>query len=261
MATENNINSISERNGFSIVKLQKNGITEYPVTRPECVVFNDGTTVAGRILQLEDGAKVMWQVYKSVIASESMFTDESVFHEYVAMSFNCLKKSYHGLYYNNSNDACFLWSKNDTVIDNGYVIENSTDDVDDTNKRRAFTLEHFISIMNGFVPKQIVIPRDAYRDNDSVYDRLVSVKSVNFSVRDDINSNNKHYYGDKESVRGIELIMGKTSSPNDNTSDVIVLMFIPCFVAQASPGSDDGVLVNGATIVRNPSVVAYNKRP
>lgn len=45
-------------------------------------------------MQLEDGAKVMWQVYKSVIDFESMFTDESVFHEYVAMSFNCLKKNH-----------------------------------------------------------------------------------------------------------------------------------------------------------------------
>ena len=45
---------------MAIVQLMKGRTAEYPITRPECVVFPDGTTASSRIYDLEDGINVYY---------------------------------------------------------------------------------------------------------------------------------------------------------------------------------------------------------
>jgi hypothetical protein len=256
-------------NEFAIVKLKKNGTIEYPVTRPECVMYPDGSTVYGRIDRLEKGANVVWGVYESGNKSyypndEIMFTDEYRFKEYYSAMMNNVMKSYYSYEVTLSNEDVYPWSSvdDDKMPGNRLYVRNYQTDGDD--KRTIFSTKNFACLMHGYAPS-IVVTDSTEVYEGKTYD-IIEYLDAYIATEDD--------FFNKEIVtkptRCVKLIM-KPQSPADYTyngttyKDQVEMYFFPEYktdidmtTESGSDATQKGVYTRGATVVRNPAIVARN---
>ena len=216
---------------FTIVKLMKNNTVEYPVTRPECVIFKDGTTVASHITSIENGVDLTNQTYQTGcdvylgsnvtnVVNVPMFSDKDIFHAYQAINLDNMKKSYYAITCNNVVNRWYPFKTYDIVGDytNGAnvlgVIENEGDN------KVHFSLKHFASLMYGYAPQSIRITSGT-NTPDIVYDKLISMNVENVHA-EDIGGDS----GNLTSVKVIKLVMGKNDS-NANPNDICEFYISP----------------------------------
>ena len=240
-------NTTNNNEKFTIVKLMKNNTVEYPVTRPECVIYKDGTTVASRLSELENGVDVTYNTYRTGcdkylttnatgVQNVSMFNDKDSFHAYQTICLDSIKKSYYALTCNNVNDVWYTFKITDSVNDyvNGNnvlgVIENSGDN------SVCFSIKHFASLMYGYAPQQIRIITGS-GTSDIVYDKLISM-DVEICQSNTIGGDAY----DSQPIKVIKLVMGKTST-GTNSNDVCEFYFTP------SMKKDMVSNVNGESVV------------
>jgi hypothetical protein len=256
-------------NEFAIVKLKKNGTIEYPVTRPECVMYPDGSTVYGRIDRLEKGANVVWGVYesgnKSYYPNDAiMFTDEYRFKEYYSAMMNNVMKSYYSYEVALTNEDVYPWSSVDDnqISGNRLYVRNYQSDTDD--KRTVFSTKNFACLMHGYAPSKVITDMtDVLKGKTyDIIDYLDAYIATENDFIDDIIS---------KPTRCVKLVM-KSQNPADfihngiTYKDQVEMYFFPEYKTdidmKTESGSDAtqrGVYTRGATVVRNPAVIARNR--
>jgi hypothetical protein len=240
-------------NEFSIVKLKKNGAIEYPITRPECVIYPNGETVHQKIEQLEDGASVVWQVYdggnrKCYSGDALMFNKEESFQIYYSSMMNNVMRSCYSIEVVGSDNDWYDWCYTEGEQGTGNYMWVKNHQQDNDSDRVKFSMKHFASLMHGYAPNCVILGSEGGR---KVYDRFVYLDSETLTKSE---YDNKNYpikydiFGDNDKIRYVKLIMG-TSNPSayENYVDQIELSFFPCYE-------------NGITLSVNPLIVAYNNR-
>lgn len=214
---------------IAVVKLMRGNVVEYPITRPECVIYLDGTTVSSHIESLEDGATTLYNVYKNdngqsrPVGTNMFFKDEESFRSYFISSIDCIKYPYYSYNVNGSTGMMYTWGYANGIPDVGSSItakKYSTDsDVE------YFNMKHFMLMMNGCAPNNIFVGTEQY----SVL-RSIDVVSTPDDFITCINSNYQSVEYDV-SV-SLKISMGKTSPLADN--DYLDMYFIPSFVYNGS---------------------------
>lgn len=219
-------------NNYVISKLQKNGKIEYPVTRPECVMYPDNTTVYDKIETLMNGASIVWGVYdnglhEQHINTPHMFKDSGVLMRYFSIMMDNAIGSIYSIEVNGSNNDIYSWSFDNLMESGCYVVEKEGDE------RVPFNMKHFMWLMNGKVPVRVVT--DVYEGNDGkVYNNLEYFGNDYLEV-----------FQDDYSFKCIRLTMTPSEPFDDN--DKINLYFIPSYN-------------HGVTYSVNPMIVNMNEQ-
>ena len=217
---------------FSIVKLLKNNKVEYPITRPECVVYTDGTTLYQEMENAKD-LYYSWRVYKNNLnETDVMFNDINIYHEYYSATVNTVRRKYHAIAINGSMASFYPWGKmkDDTEYEGAYcsVIE------DNDSEGVRFTMKHFVSLMGGYAPDMII-------SDGVVYDIFVSMK-------EDV------YVEDDKRYACLKLVMTRENQNEYNGyKDQIELAFIPTYIDPDTQG------VISVVIATNPLIIEFNR--
>lgn len=222
MSSDNRITNMA------IVQLMKNSTAEYPITRPECVVFPDGTTANSRILALEDGINVMYDAYKSGYAkyhnidddNPPMFIDKNIFHAYQSANLDSIKKSYESILVKGVNNSCYNIALSSSV--NQANEGDATIQVEETpGVFFNFSMKHFSSLMAGYAPKMIKMYSDSY-NNTLDYGRLIFMDTVILNATEAM----QMFGAENGPVKVLKLVMG-IEGTTDNTNNVCELYFCP----------------------------------
>ena len=244
---DNNINKIA------IVQLMKGNTAEYPITRPECVVFTDGTTASSRIQDLEEGVNVMYDAYRNGHdkfhtdngSNPPMFKDKYTFHAYQSANLDNIKKSYVSILVKGVNNKTYdleLGSKTSSSHEGDPTVQ-----VEETsNVYYNFSMKHFSSLMAGYVPNMIKVTTST--DETINYDRFMFMDTVVLS-EDDASTKFGTQHG---SVKALKLVMGLSDS-NAQQDDYCELYFCP----SCETGSEQNTYTFKCFIT-NPYIVRVN---
>ena len=222
MSSDNKITSMA------IVQLMKNNTAEYPITRPECVVFPDGTTTNSRILALEDGINVMYDAYKSGYDkyhdidknNPPMFSDKNIFHAYQSANLDSIKKSYESILVKGVNNSLY-----DFALSSSIVQANEGDSTVQVEEVPGmffnFSMKHFSSLMAGYAPKKIKVYSNSY-NNTLDYGRFIFMDTVILSA----DEARQKFGVENGPIKVLKLVMG-VEGTTDNTNNVCELYFCP----------------------------------
>lgn len=213
---------------IAIVKLMRDNVVEYPITRPECVIYPDGTTLSSHIESLEDGATTLYNVYKNdntqsrPVYTNALFKDEKSFRSYFISSMDCIKRPYYSYNVNGSTGIMYTWDYASSIPDTGSITAKKYSTDSDVE---FFNMKHFMLMMNGCAPTSIFVGSEQYtvlRSIDVVQtpdDFLACINSNYQSVTHDVSVS-------------LKISMGKASPLADN--DYVDMYFIPSFVYNGS---------------------------
>lgn len=230
----------NEINKMAIVQLMRGNTAEYPITRPECVVFPDGTTASSRILDLEEGVNVMYLAYISGYEkyhkdngnNPPMFKDKDTFHAYQSANLDSVKKSYESIIVKGVNNSLYDFYSYTTT-------EHAHSDAPTVQVEERpgeapynFNMKHFSSLMAGYAPKMIKMDT-GYEPVE--YDRFIFLDTVVLSAEE---ASDKFGTQQDESVKALKLVMG-LSDPNADENNVCELYFCPSCKTQPFTFFDD----------------------
>ena len=257
---------------MAIVQLMKGSTAEYPITRPECVVFPDGTTASSRIYDLEDGINVMYNAYKSGYTkyhldngnNPPMFRDKDTFHAYQSANLDSIKKSYESIIVKGVNNSLYDFQSYSTTE---HAHEDApTIQVEERPNENPydFSMKHFSSLMAGYAPRMIKMTTG--EPNVTInYDRFIFMDTVILSADE---ASSKFGEQGETPVKVLKLVMG-LSDANADPGNVCELYFCPSCLTQPFVYFDgiEGVdiLENDVKIytskcfVTNPYIVGINQ--
>lgn len=262
---------------MAIVQLMKGSTAEYPITRPECVVFPDGTTASSRIYDLEDGINVMYNTYKSGYTkyhldngnNPPMFMDKDTFHAYQSANLDSIKKSYESIIVKGVNNSLYDFQSYSTTE---HAHEDApTIQVEERPNENPydFSMKHFSSLMAGYAPRMIKMATGSSSDETVNYDRLIFMDTVVLSAEEAFEKFGIQPDQDNPvKVKVLKLVMG-LSDPNADEDNVCELYFCPSCKTQPFKFFDnwDNVTIEDDSMtvytskcfITNPYIVKLNQ--
>lgn len=260
---------------YAIVKLLKDDVVQYPITKPECIVYEpDGNgeapTVRKKIEDLENGRRNYFNAYSNAFDEYAddkrvkLFRDEDIYAYFLVAQHESVNQKLKRILIpslivkeQGGSNVVWNWSRFEksgtmqqdpyaTITNFGAWFEYDGDDVADnvpTGDKHLFTMKHFVSLMNGNAPMEIKVAGTEYGSGASY--TIVKKFAVETIVPNDMDN---VPYLHTVTYRALVIEMAQSGAENE----VVRLEIAPCIPVMEGEG------YTCKAIAYNRNVVAYN---
>lgn len=177
---------------YAVVKLRKGDVVQYPITKPELVIYDldpskgYAETVYSKIFALEQGRKNNYNAYNTTydeyvngVDEPKLFLTEEIYSYYLVAQHDTISKKIKRILVPNTIGDVLSWSQYKDPRDNGtsftvndfaawFYYEGEPGVGADSDSDKLFSMKHFVSLMNGNAPDEIVI-----KGSGKVYNTVV----------------------------------------------------------------------------------------
>jgi hypothetical protein len=177
----------------SIIKLRKGDVVQYPITRPELVMYDFdeskgyAETVYSKISDLEKGRNDYFYAYNTAYNNyiidknePKLFLDKDTYSSYLAAKDDTINKKIKRILIPSVIGDVMSWShrkysvsNQNTETSDNFAVWFYYEDIDSestslVNNDKLFTMKHFVSLMNGNLPDEILV-----KDTQHIYNTVV----------------------------------------------------------------------------------------